>query len=130
MKRGLTALGAVAAVLALGACSDDDEPNLEDVTLPDVSLNVTIPDVSIDVTLPDISLPDSLPDITLPDITLPDISVPEDVENVIRDTFPDLSDAQVDCLVEGVSGDNVQISDIMDLAGECDISLQDLVPGG
>jgi hypothetical protein len=88
-------------------------------------LNVTIPDVSIDVTLPDISLPDSLPD-----ITLPDISVPEDVENVIRDTFPDLSDAQVDCLVEGVSGDNVQISDIMDLAGECDISLQDLVPGG
>lgn len=129
MKRGLTALGALAAVFALGACSDDDGNNLDDVTIPDeidipdVTVDVTIPDVSIDVTTPDLSLPD------VSDITLPDISVPEDVENFIRNTFPDLTETQVDCLVSGVSGDNVQMQDILDLAGECNVSLQDLVPG-
>ena len=70
---------AIPAVLVLGACSSDDDDELE-VTLPDVTLpDVTLPDVTLpDMTLPDITLPDiTLPDLTMPDLTLPDFSFPE-----------------------------------------------------
>lgn len=130
MKRGLPGLVAgAAALLVLGACSDDDDNNidLDDVTVPD---EITVPDISINVTTPDISLPDlTVPDITLPDISIPDGSVPEAAEDAIRGAFPDLEDAQVDCVVNAVEG-GTELNDLTSLLDQCDIELQDLVPGG
>jgi hypothetical protein len=61
---------------------------------------------------------------------LPDLSVPEQVEDAIRDAFPDLEDAQIDCLVDAIEGENAGIDDIFSVADQCDISVGDLVPGG
>jgi hypothetical protein len=139
MTRGRPVLAVLAlAAFGLAACGDDDTDQVsipDEITTPDISLpDVSIPD---EITLPDISIPDeitlpdiSLPDVSLPDISLPDLSVPEQVEDAIRDAFPDLEDAQIDCLVDAIEGENAGIDDIFSVADQCDISVGDLVPGG
>jgi hypothetical protein len=123
---------AIPAVLVLGACSsdDDDEP---DLTVPDL----TLPDVTIpDITVPDLTIPDiTIPDITIPDITIPDLTVSENIEETVRDALAQvgLDDTQIDCVVEQLdltAGQVPDVNDIVGVAGDCDIEISDLQPGG
>ena len=109
MKRGLLPVAAVAvAALTLTACGDDDDN--DEPTIPDLS-NLTIPDISI------------------PDLTIPDLTIGDAVEDVIRQTFPDLDDEQVSCLLD-VSQGQVPSGDLLqEIAETCDISVDDLIPG-
>jgi hypothetical protein len=128
MKRGLLPVVAVAvAALALSACGDDDDN--DGLTIPDLE-GVTVPSIP-DISIPDISLPGDLtiPDFTVPDFTVPDLSIPERVEDFIRETFPDLTDEQVSCLMDESGGQAPSIDTIQQLAERCDISLSDLIPG-
>lgn len=130
MKRGLLPVAAFAvAALTLTACGDDDDN--DEVTIPDLS-NLTIPDISIpDITVPDISLPGDLtiPDISIPDLTMPDLTIGEAVEDLIRQTFPDLDDEQISCLMEVSEGQVPSADTFQEISETCDISLDDLIPG-
>jgi hypothetical protein len=152
MKRAAL-LAALPAVLALGlvACGDDDdspstvqspstventsrttaaEPGTTtdeggDVTLPG---GVTIPE-NIGSLLPGGSLPD-LSNLTIPDnLSIPDLgSLPENAREILRSTFPNLSDEQLDCIIDEFGGelDPSRITDVMD---QCGIEPRDLIPG-
>ena len=129
---------AIPAVLVLGACSssDDDEP---DTTTPQATVAEDTPsaDTESRPTLPDFSVP-SIPDLSIPDLSIPDLSdltIPGNAEEAARDMLEGLGldDEQIDCLVdriEEVGGPANQLSDIMGLLGDCDISISDIQPGG
>jgi hypothetical protein len=131
VKRALNRAPLILAVpltaLTLVACGDDDdEPTVTEA-------DVTVPDVSI--SSPEISLPDEITIPSLPDISLPDISVGEQVNEFLRDALGDLglNDDQIDCLIEQIdpsSGQVPDVSEMMDLFGECDIEISDLQPSG
>jgi hypothetical protein len=130
MKRGLLPVAAVAvAALTLTACGDDDDN--DEPTIPDLS-NLTVPDISIpDLTVPDLSLPGDLtiPDISIPDISIPDLTIGDAIEDVIRQTFPDLDDEQISCLMEVSEGQVPSADTFQEIAASCDISVDDLIPG-
>jgi len=102
------------------------------VTIPDI----TMPDITIpDITIPDITLPGgSLPDITIPDITIPGLgSLPEEAaemfESILAQTFPNLDEEQISCLAEAFTGE-LDLSQIQEVAEECNIDESDLQQGG
>ena len=130
MKRGLLPVAALAVVaLTLSACGDDDDNDAP--TIPDLS-SLTIPDISIpDLTVPDISLPGDLtiPDISIPDISIPDLSIPENAEELLRQIYPDWTDEQVSCVIDVTGGSTPGPEWFDQLTSECDLTLEDLVPG-
>jgi hypothetical protein len=154
MKRAL--LVALPAVLAIGlvACGDDDStsntatatntttPSANEATAGSSSQDtlpggITVPDLGS--ILPGGSLPDLgsiLPGGSLPDLgsILPNISVPssvssEDIQKALQRVFPKLTDQQVKCLSDGLGG-KLDFSKVSSLFKDCDISAQDLIPGG
>jgi hypothetical protein len=147
----LAALGA----LGFAACGDDDdepdatvsdteatddteatsdtEPSSDTEPTDDTGSEITLPDISLpDVSVPGGTLPGgiTIPDFTLPDISLPDVSIP-DVSEILSQAFPNLTDEQVDCLADAL-GDvsDIDMSQLMEQIGECDIDLTDLTGGG
>jgi len=147
MKRAL--LAALPAVLALGlvACGDDDDSpstventtatttrSTTDDTVDDEGGEVTLPGgvtipENIGSMLPGGTLPD-LSEISIPDnLSIPDLgSLPTNAREILRSAFPDLSDDQVDCLVDELGGD-LDPSRITDLMDQCGIEPGDLIPG-
>jgi len=151
MKRALVAVLPVALALGLVACGDDDDApdsvpastpaTVDEATGGDVTLpgGGTLPDISMpDITLPggstlpdlsDITMPD-LSDLSIPDFSIPDVSLPSGmIEQLLRSTLPNLSDDQIDCLVDGLGG-SLDLQQLPDLAQDCNIDASDLTPGG
>lgn len=140
MKRALLL---VVPILALVACSDDDDA--PEVTSADVtSTDVATPEVSApertepELTLPDdISIPDDITipdDISIPDnISIPDLSMPENAGELIGRMFPQLDEEQIDCLVdaaEELGGEVTDQGQLLDYLDECNIDASDLLGGG
>jgi hypothetical protein len=145
MKRAL--LVALPAVLAVGlvACGDDDD-NTSATASNTTTVSATEPTTSGTsesaggggVTLPGggtLDLGSILPGGSLPDLSVPDLSIPDlgslvpQMEDVLRRTFPKLTDDQVSCLAEHMQG-QVSMSQITSMMSECNIDVQDLIPGG
>ena len=64
--------------------------------------------------------------ISIPD--LGDISIPENMDELIQQVFPGLSDEQADCLVEQL-GDDFDLAKAQAVAETCDIDPSDMLPG-
>jgi hypothetical protein len=148
VKRSLALLAIPFVAIGLVACGDDDdnavgttgstaassvqstasEPTI--ATTPDSAAGgETLPGEISLPSLPDITLPGGITLPSLPNVSLPDVSVP-DLATILHNTFPNLSDEQVDCL-DTALGDvtNLNISEVMDKIGQCDISISDLTGG-
>ena len=78
----------------------------------------------------DIDPADLVPDmsaVSIPD--LGDVSIPENMDELIKQVFPSLTDEQADCLAEQF-GDDFDASKAAQVADTCNIDPTDLIPGG
>jgi hypothetical protein len=147
MKRAL--LVALPAVLAVGlvACGDDDD-NTSATAANTTTASATEPSTAATsetseasggggVTLPGggtIDLGSILPGGSLPNLSVPDLSIPDlgslvpEMEDVLRRTFPKLTDDQISCLADHMQG-QVSMSQITSMMSECNIDVQDLIGG-
>jgi hypothetical protein len=64
--------------------------------------------------------------ISIPDLS--DVSMPENMDELIQQVFPNLSDEQADCLVEQL-GDDFDVAKARAVAETCDIDPSDMLPG-
>jgi hypothetical protein len=144
MKRPL--LVALPAVLAVGlvACGDDDDntsATAANTTTASATERTTASTSETSggggVTLPGGGTIDlgsilpggSLPNLSLPGGTTPDLGslVPE-MEDILRRTFPKLTDEQISCLADHMQG-QVSMSQVTAMMSECNIKVQDLIGG-
>ena len=116
MQRALALLAPALLVVGLVACGDDDDDSPDTTTATEATTDVT----TADVTTP----------ATEGEETDAGGSVDEAATETMRQIFPNLSDDQVDCLVEQVDDftDAIDQAQAQAIAAECDIDPADLVP--